>query len=206
MTLPLSTKRHRIGVFGGAFDPPHRAHQALVASALTELSLDQLHVVPTGQAWHKPRHLTAAAHRLAMARLAFAPWSQVKVDDLEINRPGVSYTVDTLRELGRLYPQVEWFLIMGADQASALTTWREWQEIVQLATICVAFRADSTSAHTVFEAQKLFPERFLQLNMPAMPLSATQIRATLGAGQSADGLVTEAVARYIADHHLYHSH
>jgi nicotinate-nucleotide adenylyltransferase len=198
-------QRRRIGVFGGAFDPPHLAHQALLTSAMAELGLDELHVIPTGQAWHKARTLTAPEHRLAMAQLAFSKLPNVLVDAQEIERKGPSYTIDTLRGLAQTAPQAELFLIMGADQAAALTTWRAWQDIVQLAIICVADRADSTGASTLFDAEKLFPARFFHLKMPALSISATQIRATISARQPVDTLVQNSVARYIADHHLYQS-
>ncbi len=197
--------RRRIGIFGGAFDPPHLAHGALLKTAMDALALDCLYVVPTGQAWHKPRDLTAAAHRLAMTELAFAKWPNVVVDAQEMHRSGPSYTVDTLRAIADKEPAADLFLIMGADQAAALTTWRAWQEILQIATICVADRTDSTRANAAFVAEKMFPERFLHLKMPAMPVSATQIRAAISSGQPANTLVLDAVARYIADHHLYHS-
>jgi len=87
----------RIGLFGGAFDPPHKAHVALAQAALTQLSLNVLHVLPTGDAWHKPRDLTPGFHRLAMCQQAFESFPNVVVDDLELKRPGPSYTVDTLR-------------------------------------------------------------------------------------------------------------
>jgi nicotinate-nucleotide adenylyltransferase len=203
--MPPSAKRRRVGIFGGAFDPPHRAHEALLRSALSELALDVLRLVPTGQAWHKSRQLTAPEHRLAMAQLAFADVAGVMVDVQEIQRPGPSYTIDTLRAVAAQEPGAELFLIMGADQAAALTTWRDWQEILQLATICVADRADSTRGSTSFVAEQAFPERFLHLKMPALQISATQIRAFISDGLAHDALVLEAVARYIADHHLYHS-
>ncbi|TXT39391.1 MAG: nicotinate-nucleotide adenylyltransferase [Comamonadaceae bacterium] len=203
--MPVVEKKRRIGLFGGAFDPPHLAHEALVKTAISELALDRLLVVPTGRAWHKPRELTPAVHRLAMTQLAFAHCPQVTVDAQEIERSGPSYTIDTLRVVAASEPDAQLFLIMGGDQANTLTTWHDWQEILQLATICVAFRADSTKGSTLFESEKMVSQRFIQLNMPAMPLSATQIRASLSAGQTANTLVSEAVARYIADHHLYQS-
>ncbi|NCN71918.1 MAG: nicotinate (nicotinamide) nucleotide adenylyltransferase [Betaproteobacteria bacterium] len=197
--------RQRVGIFGGAFDPPHRAHEALVRSAVAELALDALHVIPTGHAWHKNRQLSAPEQRLAMTQLAFAAVPQVLVDAQEINRPGPSYTIDSLRALAAAQPDAELFLLIGADQAAALTSWRDWQEILQLATICVADRKDSTRASTQFVAEKMFPQRFLHLKMPAMPISATHIRASISAGLSVNALVHDSVARYIADHHLYHS-
>lgn len=203
--MPEVVKTRRIGVFGGAFDPPHLAHLALLQSAMAELHLDELRVVPTGQAWHKTRTLTASEHRLAMAQLAFSNLPNVLVDAQEIKRRGPSYTIDTLRGLAQTEPHAELFLIIGADQAAALTTWRAWQDILQLAIICVADRSNSTGASTLFDAEKLFPARFLHLKMPALTISATQIRATISARQPVNTLVLDAVARYIADHHLYQS-
>lgn len=203
--MPEAVTPRRMGVFGGAFDPPHLAHQALLQSAMAELALDELRVIPTGQAWHKTRPLTAPEHRLAMAQLAFSSLPKVMVDSQEIKRGGPTYTIDTLRSLAQTEPQAELFLIMGADQAAALTTWRAWQEILQIAIICVADRTDSTRTSTLFDAEKLFPARFSHLKMPALTISATQIRATISARQPVDTLVQNSVARYIADHHLYQS-
>jgi len=193
-------------VFGGAFDPPHLAHRALLEAALNQLKLDVLHVVPTGDAWHKPRTLSPAEHRLAMVQLAFADVPRISVDAQEIDRAGPSYTVDTLRHIAAAEPGAELFLIMGADQAAALTSWHDWQAILQLAIICVANRAQQSGSSALFDAEKLFPERFLHLSMPATPVSATRIRNMIANRQSVQTLVSEPVARYIADHHLYQSH
>ncbi|MFZ2122242.1 MAG: nicotinate (nicotinamide) nucleotide adenylyltransferase [Rhodoferax sp.] len=196
----------RIGVFGGAFDPPHLAHRALLETALDELKLDRLHVVPTGEAWHKSRQLTAAAHRLAMVQLAFGDVPKICIDTREINRVGPSYTIDSLRQMTAEAAGAEWFLIMGADQAATLTSWHEWEAIVQLAIICVAARAHPSNTNDAIEAERLFPERFLHLSLPALHVSATQIRSNIANGQPVQTLVSEPVARYIADHHLYLSH
>lgn len=204
--MPDMPQARRIGVFGGAFDPPHLAHRALLETALNELKLDSLHVVPTGDAWHKPRQLTHAAHRLAMVQLAFGDVPRISVDSREIKRAGPSYTIDTLRQIAAEAPGAELFLIMGADQAAALTSWREWQAIVQLAIISVATRAHPSNTTDSIEAEKLFPERFLHLGLPALHVSATQIRSNIANGQPVQTLVSEPVARYIADHHLYQSH
>ena len=204
--MPDMPQARRIGVFGGAFDPPHLAHRALLETALNELRLDALHVVPTGDAWHKPRKLTDAAHRLAMVQLAFGDVPRICVDSREIKRAGPSYTIDTLRQIAAEAPGAELFLIMGADQAAALTSWREWQAIVQLAIISVATRAHPSNTNDSIEAERLFPKRFLHLGLPALHVSATQIRSNIANGQPVQTLVSEPVARYIADHHLYLSH
>ena len=198
-----ATTMKRIGVFGGAFDPPHVAHLALVQAALAELPLDELRVVPTGQAWHKSRPLTPAYHRLAMAQLAFADLPLVVIDPTETLRPGPSYTADTLREFKALWPDAELFLLLGQDQAQALPTWHEWQEILRLATICVAARADLNDAGGEFVLEKVPGFGFQRLPMPSLPVSATDIRTRIAAHLSVADMVFEPVARYIALHHLY---
>ena len=200
---PVPPALRRIGIFGGAFDPPHLAHAALVQSALADLQLDQLRVVPTGQAWHKTRALSPARHRLAMAELAFSKMPRVVVDPIETQRVGPSYTVDTLRAFKAHFSDAEFFLIVGEDQARALSTWHEWQAVLQLAIICVAERDDLTGAKPLFMAPKSYESRFRRLQMPAMPVSATEIRARIATHQSVSSLVFEPVASYIDDHHLY---
>jgi len=112
----------RVGLFGGAFDPPHAAHVALARAAVEQLQLDRLHIAPTGVAWHKPLVLSAAADRLAMCRLAFGDLPGIVIDARELRRDGPSYTIDTLTELRAEYPQAELFLQIGADQAAAFHT------------------------------------------------------------------------------------
>ena len=195
----------RLGIFGGAFDPPHMAHLALVEAALEQLQLDTLYVFPTGHAWHKARALSAARHRIAMAELAFAGLPQVRVDARETLRGGPSYTVDTLRELHAEHPGTVLFLVIGQDQAAALQSWHEWSAVVQLAIICVAARIDSTGITPKFSAPPGLEPRFLQLGLPVLPVSATDIRARAAADQTIAPMVSEAVARYIVYHHLYRS-
>jgi nicotinate-nucleotide adenylyltransferase len=193
----------RIGVFGGAFDPPHQGHVALAQTAIAQLQLDTLCVIPTGQAWHKTRSLTPAVHRLAMARMAFADLPRVVVDPRETQRAGASYTVDTLRELCAEFPGARLFLILGQDQAQALPTWHRWEEIPRLAIICVATRAGFTgdSVH-LDDLPGPLPE-FFPLEMPSVPVSATDIRRSVANHQNVTPLVFEPVARYIEQHHLY---
>lgn len=193
----------RIGVFGGAFDPPHLAHVALARAAVTQLGLDELRVFPTGQAWHKARALTGADHRLAMADMAFAEVPRANVDGRELRRSGPTYTIDTLRELRTERPDAELLLVIGADQAEALHGWRDSAAIVQLATVAVAARARPDADAPPFDASTLPGGRWLDVELPPMPVSATQIRARVAAGQGIDHLVPADVARYIARHHLY---
>jgi nicotinate-nucleotide adenylyltransferase len=195
----------RIGVFGGAFDPPHRGHFELAQAAVKEYSLDRLVVLPTGNAWHKRRTLTSPEHRMAMAKLAFAELPQAVVDARETLRPGPSYTVDTLRELQAENPQAQLYLLIGEDQARALMTWHSWEDLPKLAIICVAARADSTGAIGQFDALKAQFPGLAVIHMPPRELSATDLRQRAATGQSLIPLVFESVARYIDQHHLYQS-
>jgi nicotinate-nucleotide adenylyltransferase len=195
----------RIGVFGGAFDPPHRGHWVLAHTALQQLRLDVLHVIPTGQAWHKARDLTAARHRLMMVQLAFEAMPQVVVDAREIERNGPSFTVDTLQELHLEYPAAQLFLILGQDQAMALPTWHRAAAVCQLATICVAARAGFKGPIGLFEPDLPGSPTLCRLEMPALDVSASALRDALASGQNVAELVFEPVARYIEQHHLYQS-
>jgi len=198
-------------MYGGGFDPPHNAHVALARAAIAQLRLDQLLVVPTGDAYHKPRTLSCGAARQAMCRLAFADLPAVTVSDIELTRSGSSYTVDTLAVLRRSEPGARWFLLMGADQAQRFHRWHRWAEILQQATVAIAVRPDRAGGAPAWHAADPLPGtdappsavRILQF--PAMDCSASVIRARAAAGLPIDSCVPAAVARYIDAHHLYRS-
>jgi nicotinate-nucleotide adenylyltransferase len=201
----LNAQSFRLGVYGGAFDPPHVAHHALAQSAISQLALDQLRIFPTGQAWHKMRQPSPAQHRLAMTQLAFADLTKVQVDARETLRPGATYTIDTLNELQAENPGAELFLLMGADQFQAFGNWHRWQDIAKIATICIAARATSTSAESLNRLQNTAQTacKIQLIDMPAMDISATELRERVRQGLSCDHLVNNEVARYIAQYHLY---
>lgn len=193
----------KIGVFGGAFDPPHAAHVQLVRQAIAELGLDLVLVIPTGQAWHKVRSLSAAVHRLAMTRLAFAAVPQVEVDPRETLRSGPSYTVDTLEQIRQQNPTAGLYLLIGEDQARRLSGWHRAGELTRLAIICVAGRsgsADHTPGSAALPAEESGMRR---LQAVPDPISATVIRERVSRRQGIVPLVGEPVARYIDQHHLY---
>ena len=178
-------------------------HVALVRSAMEQLQLDALHVFPTGHAWHKPRALTAAKHRLQMAEIAFDGIPGVALDAREIQRPGPTYTIDTLRTLQSELPRAELYLLMGADQASRFTSWQGWEEIARTAIISVALRADKSCANVGFSPEILPAGRWEMLQAPPVELSATDIRHRVFNSQGIAHLVPDGVARYIDQHHLY---
>ena len=200
----MSAQR-RIGVFGGAFDPPHLAHVALVRSAIDSLQLDEVRVLPTGQAWHRSASLTDAAHRLDMARLAFAQMPQAVVDEREIRRTGPSYTVDTLRELAAEHPGAQLFLLIGDDQRRSLPGWHQIAEIARLAIICAAARDPQVASwhRGVATGSEVTEPPIEPLPMPLMPISATDIRERLSRQADVTALLAPGVERYIHEHHLY---
>jgi nicotinate-nucleotide adenylyltransferase len=204
MTQPRSTgAAQRIGMYGGAFDPPHLGHTALAQAAVAQLKLDVLHIIPTGHAWHKTRTLSAPEHRLAMTRLAFGDMEGVVVDEQEIEREGPSYTADTLAQLRLQYPKAQLYLVLGQDQAHALTRWKRWQEVAQNAIICIAGRAVNAPVSGIIEPETVVLTKTQPIDMPAMPQSSTEIRDRAAQSLGIDHLVAPPVARYIAKHQLY---
>ncbi len=189
----------RAGLFGGSFDPVHSAHVALARLALTELALDEVRWIPAGQPWQKTRRLTSASDREAMVLLAIEGEPRFVLDRIELRRPGVSYTLDTVRELKADMPGTEWVLILGQDQYATLHTWHGWQELLGLVTLAVANRPDAT-----LEADpQIARELHVSLALPMMDVSSTELRRRIAAGESIAGLVPDAVARYIEQHGLY---
>jgi nicotinate-nucleotide adenylyltransferase len=211
LNLPIVT---RLGVFGGAFDPPHLAHVALVETAIAALDLQQVRILPTGQAWHKSRDLSDAGHRLAMTRIAYAHLPQAVVDDREIRRAGFSYTVDTLQELQVEFPKAQLYLLLGDDQRRSLPSWHQIDEIGRIAIICAAGRDRAVRAWSELSGASQTPTslsdtlqaRIRTLEMPLMPHNATDIRERLAKEHAISGLVPPAVERYIHEHHLYRPH
>ena len=199
----MSGKPQRIGVFGGAFDPPHLGHVALAQAAVAQWDLSQLLVVPTGQPLHKRRALSAAHHRLAMCALAFSAVPQVRVDAREIERSGPSFTVDTLEALQREHPGAQLCLIIGQDQAQTLQNWHRASDLARLAIIYVAARPESVGSIADIDPIQTRKFALQSLHMPAMVHSATDIRHRVAQQQGIETLVSEPVARYIAHHHLY---
>ncbi len=194
---------------GGSFDPVHAAHVALAEHALRHLALDEVRWIPVGQAWQKARELAQAEDRLAMVAAATAHEPRFVVDRIEVDRPGPSYTLDTVRALqaraDAAGQSADWVLLIGQDQYTNLPTWQGWAELLSRVTLAVACRGGDTLS-TPAELQR-HPHRVMALPLPPMNVSSTDIRARLADGANPDSLVPvllpSGVARYIADHQLY---
>jgi nicotinate-nucleotide adenylyltransferase len=191
----------RIGLFGGSFDPVHVAHVALARCALEQLALDAVWWIPAGRNWQKGGTAAGAAQRAAMIALAIDGEPRFRLERCELDRAGPSYTIDTVRALRQREPGTDWTLILGQDQYAGLPSWHEWRELVSLVTLAVAGRADAAPRAPAPLAA--VPHRAVALAMPAMAVSATEIRARIARGEDITALVPPGVARYIDQHHLY---
>ena len=189
----------RVGLFGGTFDPVHRAHVALAEAALSELRLDEVRWIPAGQPWQKTRSVSPAVHRVAMVERAIAHEPRFVLDRIEVDRPGASFTLDTVRTMAAAQPGTQWFQLIGQDQYAGLHTWRDWQTLLGLVVLAVANRPGE--AQHPDPDVRAFPHRMVPL--PMLDISSTDIRRRVAAGQDISQLVPPRVARYIETHRLY---
>jgi nicotinate-nucleotide adenylyltransferase len=211
--------RRRIGLVGGTFDPPHVGHLALARAARDAFGLDEVRLMPTGRSWQKAGAGASSAQRLAMTRLAvagLAPAERMAVDDREVRRDGPTYTVDTLRELrAELGDETALVLVIGSDQLRNLPTWHRWTELFALAHVAATQRErvglDGLPAALEDElaarGRQSLPDApagaIVLFSMPAVPVSATALRAQLQRGERPDGLSPPAVLDYIGSNGLY---
>jgi nicotinate-nucleotide adenylyltransferase len=197
----------RIGILGGTFNPPHLGHLVSAQEAYLQLELDRVLFIPASIPPHKAvEDEPGADHRVALCRLAIAGDERFDVEDLEISRPGPSYTVDTLEELHSRAPDSELFLIVGGDIAAGLPEWHQPERVLSLATLAVAQRR-GTSRSAVREALGGLRggERARFFEMPTIGLSSTMIRDRVRSGVSIRYFVPDVVSQYIDQHQLYRS-
>lgn len=195
----------RIGVLGGTFNPPHLGHLLCAQEAYVQLELDTVMLMPARTPPHKPvEDEPGVEHRLELCRLAVQGDPRFEVSELEVGRPGPSYTVDTLSELHSNAPDNDLFLIVGGDIAAGFADWHEPEQVLSLATLAVAKRR-GTSREAVDAALTRLPggERTRFFRMPRIGISSTLVRGRVRAGLPIRYLVPEPVEGYIADRGLY---
>lgn len=200
----------RIGIMGGTFDPIHVGHLVIAEEARTRFQLDQVLFVPSGNPPHKEeRERLDPESRYLMAVIATAANPRFRVSRMEIERPGFSYTVDTMREMRRLYGHgSEVFFIAGADAVLEILSWKEPEELLGEAVFIVANRpgydlADLEGALPPAAGGGGAPPRVLVMDIPALEVSSTEIRARVKEGRTITYLVPEGVAAFIEKNGFY---
>ncbi len=195
----------RLGILGGTFNPPHLGHLVCAQEAYLQLRLDRVMLIPARIPPHKPvDDEPGAEHRLELCRVAVSEDERFMVSDLEIVRPGPSYTVDTLGQLQSQAPDSELFLIVGGDVAAGLPRWHEPEQVLSLATLAVAKRRGTAQSSIDAALHELRAgERTEFFRMPRIGISSTMVRSRVRAHQPIKYIVPDAVARYIDNHQLY---
>ena len=184
----------KIGIIGGTFNPPHIGHLILAQEVYQRLSLDKILFIPTNLPPHKESHRVSARHRLNMVKVALGKDKRFRVLDLEIRRGGVSYTIDTVRELKRKYSRADFYLIVGSDLANDFPTWKYFADLKKAVKIVVAKR-------------RAYPLKrkgnFVTLNIVQMGIASSYIRGLIKKGFSVQYLLPQEVSDYIFKHKLY---
>jgi nicotinate-nucleotide adenylyltransferase len=204
-------KRMRIGIFGGTFDPVHYGHLLLAELSREQARLEQVWFLPAAVPPHKQhRERSAGEHRMAMLNLAIGGHEPFSVSRLEIERGGISYTVDSLEALHASHPGHDWFLLLGADSLEDLPNWREPRRICELALPLVAARPGSSPPNFDRLRGLISPERLelarrQQIHMPQIELSSREMRDRVASGRTIRYFTPRAVEKYIESHGLYRS-
>lgn len=198
----------KTGIFGGAFNPPHNGHVNLAREAILQLNLRRLLVIPTFESPHKATKLLPFEQREEMCRRAFMPLDgtgkcgcRVEISDLEREMGGVSYTINTLRELAKRFPDERFFLLIGGDMLFSFKEWYRYESILKESTVCAVARGGDNYTDMLEFANRIGRVKVIPTSI--VDVSSTQIRAAASSGGDISELVPEAVAEYIKDNNLY---
>ncbi|APT82105.1 nicotinate-nucleotide adenylyltransferase [Corynebacterium ammoniagenes] len=193
---------NKIGIMGGTFDPIHNGHLVAASEAAYRFDLDKVIFVPTGQPWQKAdRDVTDAEHRYLMTMVATASNPRFTVSRVDIDRNGPTYTIDTLRDIRKFYPDAELYFITGADALSSIMSWRDWEDMLEMAHFVGVTRPGyPLTRDMVPEDQR---DNIELIDIPAMAISSTDCRERARGGEPVWYLVPDGVVQYIAKNHLY---
>ena len=193
--------RLRLGLLGGTFDPPHVGHLAAAKAVRDTMGLDRVDFLVANDPWQKSsdRVVSPAALRLEMVQALVDGQAGLGVDDREIRRGGLTYTVETLEELAKEQPDTDVFLIVGQDTANRIGTWHRYEEVLALSTLVIVNRVENNT-HL---PEVLSGARVHNVSMPLVDVSSTSVRAMVASGEDIASLSSESVAAVIRHNGLY---
>jgi nicotinate-nucleotide adenylyltransferase len=205
-----TAKSEKIGILGGTFDPIHLGHLIIAEQARDQYGLDRVLLIPSGHSYFKDnrsRKVLPAQTRLEMTRIAARDHAPFEVSDIEVNRPGNTYSFETLEQLRELYPSSELYFIVGADTVCSMRTWRAPERIFAACTILAAIREDQVDPEQLRkESEALardYGARILPVEIPNIGISSTDIRERAAAGKSIHYLVPSELESYIIENGIY---
>lgn len=204
----MANKETKTGIFGGAFNPPHNGHVNLARESIEQLNLRRLIVIPTFESPHKATRLLPFEQRAELCRCAFMPLDgsgkcdcRVEISDIEREMGGVSYTINTLRELAKRFPGERFYLLIGGDMLFSFREWYKYESVLKESTVCAVARGGDSYTDMLEFANQIGRVKVISTNV--VDVSSTQIRETIASGGDVSELVPEAVAEYIAENNLY---
>ena len=202
--------KERIGILGGTFDPIHLGHLIIAEQARDQYELDRVLLIPSGHSYFKDnrsKKVQSAQVRLRMTQIAAEGYAPFEVSDIEVNRPGNTYSFETLEELKADNPDAKLFFIVGADTVCAMRTWREPARIFAVCTVLAAMREDQVDPEKLREEtrslEKDFGARIYPVSIPNIGISSTQIRERAALGKSIHYLVPDPLESYIIETGIY---
>ena len=199
----------KIGIMGGTFDPIHNGHLHLAQTALTQFDLDQIWFMPNGNPPHKKSETikSTAEDRMKMTSLAIAPFPEFVLQPYEALRAEVSCSYQTMEHFSKIYPEDEFYFIIGADSLMAIETWVHPERIFPTCTILATYRNEVKTKEEMNRQIQYLSEKYhakiCLMETPLMPVSSHELRASLQSGDSVSEYMPAAVCSYIKQHHLY---
>lgn len=197
----MSDNVKKTGIFGGAFNPVHNGHIRLAEEAVKQLKLRRLLIIPTYVSPHKSTELLPYEDRAEMCRRAFGHIPGAEVSDIEVRLGGTSYSINTIRALKELYPDENFFLLIGGDMLFSFDKWYRYESILKETKVCAAARDSDSLVDMMEYANELGRIKVLPTN--AVEMSSTEVRERIAAGGDISGMVPQSVADYIRENKLY---
>ncbi len=204
----MSVRRKKLGIMGGTFDPVHFGHLILAQYAYEQLELDEVLFIPSGMPPHKPNRDsgTSSVDRIEMTRLAIEDNCSFALTTIEMDNDGPCYTYATLNKLRDIYPDADFYFILGEDSLVDFPTWKNPREILAQSRIAVGARPGSSDKRiedTIEKTRNLIGGEFVRINAPAIELSSREIRKRIEEGKRVEYMLPEKVLEYIKNRGLY---